>query len=320
MQWQMLWRMLLCLLQRMPVRLLLPFTRLLPSVPLSRSSCTSFDCALAANVQLPERPSATFFAGIQGLVLQTSFPMANITAMAAMAAPPTAWTVFNQTGAFNTAVYQNNVGGSGYASLFGISWFASCRCCCPCAATSDPAYRAVFDRVIAACMRCWAERSHELCYSSRHLPPRVLSPCWAAHGPLSTSFLPRRDNAAVGYIYGSGVILSTHDGGHNWVPETPNAVVSNPNAATILALSPGALWHHRAGNRHWAQNRACMRACCCAKKPPGNTGSLASSPQHRRWWLSPAAACGGPPSPVSGNWSTRQIGGHFSGPEQRSEY
>ena len=41
----------------------------------------------------------------------------------------TTWNVFNQTGAFNTAVYQANPV-SGYADLNGISWRAACPVSC----------------------------------------------------------------------------------------------------------------------------------------------------------------------------------------------
>ena len=52
-----------------------------------------------------------------------------------------------------------------------------------------------------------------------------------------------RDNANVGYMYGTGVILSTHNGGLTWLPETPNLLIKNP-AVTVIALATG-VWSIR---------------------------------------------------------------------------
>ena len=43
----------------------------------------------------------------------------------------------------------------------------------------------------------------------------------------------------VGYIYGSGVILSTHNAGLNWIAETPNPLIIT-SGINVQAIATGA--------------------------------------------------------------------------------
>ena len=82
--------------------------------------------------------------GDSGLVYTASFSMANATATITNLLPVTSWTVFNQTGAFNTAVY--TTGANGYNSVSGIVWCAAWAllvsiCCMQAAALGSKALR-----------------------------------------------------------------------------------------------------------------------------------------------------------------------------------
>lgn len=65
---------------------------------------------------------------------------------------------------------------------------------------------------------------------------------WALSGAgasVLTDAAPSRDNMNVGYIYGSGVILSTHNAGLNWIAETPNPLIIT-SGINVQAIATGA--------------------------------------------------------------------------------
>ena len=62
---------------------------------------------------------------------------------------------------------------------------------------------------------------------------------WLAVLDLNTpALLVRRDNTMTGYIYGNGIILSTHNAGATWMVESPNTMIIAQPQVVGLATVP----------------------------------------------------------------------------------